>query len=321
MPENIIQIDQNLLETRLDRLVAEKVAELLNAMLDAEADEIANAAKYERTGERKAYRAGHYERKLTAKAGRLELKVPKLKGTLFESAVIERYRRCMVHFMRNVLSKTPPTHREWASAATWTCPGLMTTSREQTDHRAMDGHDPKCATFRTLPALTSYHVDMSEDIKLNDLLHLTDEEISRMKIRFMTNYNGTEPIDVFRRKPDELNTDWLLSRKRNDNGKDAEHLHKGNNVIGLVRLPENNNLWGLTCLKRIGDPLECPKEKSEDDDPHYVGYEGEELTEYRKFYGRVIVRYHKDTQQPIQYAEGLLDNLIVEKVLSPAESL
>lgn len=26
-------------------------------------------------------------------------------------------RRCMVHFLRNVLSKTPPTHREWASAA------------------------------------------------------------------------------------------------------------------------------------------------------------------------------------------------------------
>ena len=31
---NTIQIDQNLLETRLDRLVAEKVAKLLNAMLD-----------------------------------------------------------------------------------------------------------------------------------------------------------------------------------------------------------------------------------------------------------------------------------------------
>ena len=58
--ENIIQIDQNLLgDPRLDRLVAEKVAELLNAMLDAEADEIANAAKYEAPGERKAYRAGH----------------------------------------------------------------------------------------------------------------------------------------------------------------------------------------------------------------------------------------------------------------------
>ena len=58
-----------------------------------QADEIASAARYERTGERKAYRAGHYERKLTAKAGRLALKVPKLKGAVFESAVIERYRR------------------------------------------------------------------------------------------------------------------------------------------------------------------------------------------------------------------------------------
>ena len=178
-----------------------------------QADEIANAARYERNGERKTYRAGHYERSLTAKAGRLESKVPKLKGALFESAVIERYRRressveealmemylagvstrrvddisvlvaigvdaeghrevigvtegmkedrdsweqcfrsmierglkgirlvvgdrcdglvatvgsmlpktryqrCMVHFMRNVLSKAPPAHREWASAA------------------------------------------------------------------------------------------------------------------------------------------------------------------------------------------------------------
>ena len=28
-----------------------------------------------------------------------------------------RYQRCMVRFMRNVLSKVPPAHREWASAA------------------------------------------------------------------------------------------------------------------------------------------------------------------------------------------------------------
>ena len=58
-----------------------------------QADEIVNAARYERSGGRKAYRAGHYDRSLTAKAGRLELKVPKLKGAVFESAVIERYRR------------------------------------------------------------------------------------------------------------------------------------------------------------------------------------------------------------------------------------
>ncbi|WP_033503662.1 transposase, partial [Bifidobacterium subtile] len=61
--------------------------------LDAEADEIAGAARYERSDGRKAYRAGHYERDLTVKAGKMAVRVPKLKGALFESAVIERYRR------------------------------------------------------------------------------------------------------------------------------------------------------------------------------------------------------------------------------------
>lgn len=93
MSKEIIQFDQAMFETKLDTMVREKVERIVNAMLDAEADEIANAARYERTGERKAYRAGHYERKLTVKAGRLALKVPKLKGAVFESAVIERYRR------------------------------------------------------------------------------------------------------------------------------------------------------------------------------------------------------------------------------------
>jgi transposase-like protein len=93
MSKEIIQFDQAMFETKLDTMVREKVERIVNAMLDAEADEIANAARYERTGERKAYRAGYYERKLTAKAGRLALKVPKLKGAVFESAVIERYRR------------------------------------------------------------------------------------------------------------------------------------------------------------------------------------------------------------------------------------
>jgi len=46
MPENIIQIDQNLFETKLDRLVTEKMTQILNAMLDAEADEITGAARY-----------------------------------------------------------------------------------------------------------------------------------------------------------------------------------------------------------------------------------------------------------------------------------
>ncbi|MFQ9624040.1 MAG: IS256 family transposase [Bifidobacterium longum] len=93
MSQQILQVDQAMLETTLDRMVRKSVEETLNAMLDAEADEITGAARYERSGERKAYRAGHYERDLTVKAGKMSLKVPKLKGAVFESAAIERYRR------------------------------------------------------------------------------------------------------------------------------------------------------------------------------------------------------------------------------------
>lgn len=93
MSQQILQVDQAMLETTLDRMVRKSVEETLNAMLDAESDEITGAARYERSGERKAYRAGHYERDLTVKAGKMSLKVPKLKGAVFSSAVIERYRR------------------------------------------------------------------------------------------------------------------------------------------------------------------------------------------------------------------------------------
>ncbi|WP_242669109.1 transposase [Bifidobacterium longum] len=71
------------------------------------------AARYERSGERKAYRAGHYGRDLTVKAGKVSLKVPKTD----ESLPGARYQRCMVHFGRNVLARVDPGNRDWAADA------------------------------------------------------------------------------------------------------------------------------------------------------------------------------------------------------------
>ena len=93
MSDKIIQFDDAMFESELDALVRVKVEQTINAMLDAEADEIAAAARYGRKTGRKAFRAGHCERTLAAKAGKLSLKVPELKGALFGSAVIERCRR------------------------------------------------------------------------------------------------------------------------------------------------------------------------------------------------------------------------------------
>ena len=67
--------------------------ETLNALLDAEADRLCNAQRYERSEARRDTRAGHYERGLQTKAGEVRLRVPKLRWQAFETAIIERYRR------------------------------------------------------------------------------------------------------------------------------------------------------------------------------------------------------------------------------------
>jgi hypothetical protein len=54
------------------------VEETLNALLDAEADRLCNAQRYERSEAGRDTRAGHYERGLQTKAGEVRLKVPKL---------------------------------------------------------------------------------------------------------------------------------------------------------------------------------------------------------------------------------------------------
>lgn len=89
----VIRIDEGEIRGHLDEMVRSTVEESLNAMLDAEADAMCQAQRYERSAERIDTRAGHYKRKLQTKAGEVEVKMPKLRRQTFETAIIERYRR------------------------------------------------------------------------------------------------------------------------------------------------------------------------------------------------------------------------------------
>ncbi|ORC30719.1 IS256 family transposase [Marispirochaeta aestuarii] len=93
MNSKIIEINEEEVKNHLGEFVRETVEETLNAMLDAEAEQLLNAQKHERSAERKGYRAGHYDRKLLTKAGEVTLQMPKLKKVTFETAIIERYKR------------------------------------------------------------------------------------------------------------------------------------------------------------------------------------------------------------------------------------
>ncbi len=93
MSNKIIHLNEGAIKLELKELVRNSVEETLNEMLEKEAQELTNAERYERTQDRQGYRSGHYERNLTTSSGDVKLKMPKLKGVAFETAIIERYRR------------------------------------------------------------------------------------------------------------------------------------------------------------------------------------------------------------------------------------
>jgi transposase-like protein len=89
----IIQINEEHIKGHLGEMVRGTVEETLNEMLEQEAAQLVGAERYERTEGRKDTRAGHYSRGLETKAGKVKLRVPKLRNLSFETAIIERYKR------------------------------------------------------------------------------------------------------------------------------------------------------------------------------------------------------------------------------------
>ena len=93
MPEPIVTLNEESLRSDLRELVRKTIEDTLNGLLEAEADDLVGAERHERTAEREAYRAGHYDRGLTTSSGEVTIHMPKLKGARFTTAIIERYRR------------------------------------------------------------------------------------------------------------------------------------------------------------------------------------------------------------------------------------
>ena len=86
-----IKINEKEIGDHLNQLVRQSVEDTLNSLLDAEADAICNAGRYQRSPDRLDTRAGSYKRKLLTSTGKVELTVPRLRSLPFETQIIKRY--------------------------------------------------------------------------------------------------------------------------------------------------------------------------------------------------------------------------------------
>lgn len=89
----ILSINEGMIKDHLGDMVRSTVEDTLNQMLDAEAEKMCNAQKWERSDARTDSRAGYYKRDFHTKAGPVKLKMPKLRQGTFETTIIERYKR------------------------------------------------------------------------------------------------------------------------------------------------------------------------------------------------------------------------------------
>lgn len=134
-------------------------------------------------------------------------------------------------------------------------------------------------------------------IKLNDLLQLTETEIDNTKIRFNQSHGNENPIDLYKNDPNELlNWQYWNSQK----------FKKNQLTIGFVKLHKDE--WLLFTFGRIKAIKALGKDRG-------VGYDFETLNEqYGKFFGRVVISYHKTSCQCYK-ARTILDNLVVKEIL------
>ena len=91
--EGVIRFEEEKIRSHVGEVVRQTVEQTLNGLLEAEADALCGAKRYERSPERLDSRAGHYDRKLQTQAGEVTLQVPRLRNLPFETEIIERYRR------------------------------------------------------------------------------------------------------------------------------------------------------------------------------------------------------------------------------------
>ncbi len=137
-------------------------------------------------------------------------------------------------------------------------------------------------------------------IMLNDLLQLKDLE--NVKIRFNLMFGGNwNPVELFKNNDFET----LITGHYSDSNS-KNNFKTGQITIGLIRIDDRNDLWLLFHIGKITKELH--KKNS-------IAYEYEELSEYKKYFGRMTVKYQNHSQKMIRNATSIINDCEIYEIL------
>ena len=140
-----------------------------------------------------------------------------------------------------------------------------------------------------------------EKILLNDILKFDQDEINNTRIKFNI-YNGyTDPLELYKENPDEVNIRWFLWHDS------RRYFHSGQTAICFLRVATDT--WLLTTIKHIIKELDVGQEGG-------IGYDAEDVDTYKKYFGRILVKYHNTNKSMGRTFESVMQELEVLEILN-----
>lgn len=138
-------------------------------------------------------------------------------------------------------------------------------------------------------------------IMLNDLLQLTEEEIANSKIKFNMMFEGNwDPIELFKSDKKQIMLDGHYFNHGGKYAYDEDQL-----TFGFIRLSRKNHLWLFFHAGRIIEKGSTPS----------APYLYEELPQYKKYFGRLIIHFKNRVQANNRLAQSVIDQCTVYEIL------
>jgi hypothetical protein len=141
-----------------------------------------------------------------------------------------------------------------------------------------------------------------ESIKLNDLLQLDDKTLEHTKIRLISvpnNNKNNDPLKKYEEDPSIITEKWFLWKKI------KSVFKKGDLGLGLLELGYDK--WLFVTAKEIDKKLLLSKPG--------IGYKAKVVPEYSKYFGKVVITYHRRGRGTTYKAETIIEELEVLEIL------